>query len=626
MPELVRNRRELSKNTFCTCPHTNLWYGGESIGSQSGVQQGDPLGPLPFCLALQPLLQRLKEVHGNNGLDLAFGYLDDCVLAGSATTVALAFDDLQRAAAAIGLKVSMGRDKSLLVPCAGQSADLSNAVFPAQREVQTDGNFEFLGSPIGSPSFCCAHTTKRVAKAKTLLKALGELPDPSVALLLLRHCAAFCKLVYSCRVTPHSCHTTALNEFDASVQECFESFLCTGFSANEWSLATLSTSHCGAGLRASARHSAAAFLASTCSCYDLCRKLDPDHTVDLNNTTSSESLALADFNASVCPDDRLTPTADSEKFKQRELSKQIDNKILQDLKQAVSSDDKHAAHFELTSAPHTGSWLHATPSPNLGNYSEPLLFRLSVQRRLRAPILPEDTICHLCNGVLDKFGDHCLVCPNGGDRTRRHNHQRNLVYHYAQSAGLNPELEKPGLLQPRPFLGSLPENGVLPNDPTARRPADVYIPRWRQGLPLAIDFAITSGLRTEMVRSSLQDPAAALTAYEDHKRNHLHTERLCAEAHIGFAPAIQEADGGSWSISAQKVFSELAKNKAQLTGEPKDTLLRQLHENLSVSLHRDNARAIAKRVNSYIHNMSEVIEAATTLQSAAASLAAGPES
>jgi hypothetical protein len=79
-------------------------------------------------------------------------------------------------------------------------------------------------------------------------------------------------------------------------------------------------------------------------------------------------------------------------------------------------------------------------------------------------------------------------------------------------------------------------------------------------------------------------------------------------------------------VSPHRVFSELAKNKAQLTGEPKDTLLRQLHENLSVSLHRDNARAIAKRVNSYIHNMSEVIEAATTLQSAAASLAAGPES
>ena len=129
-----------------------------------------------------------------------------------------------------------------------------------------------------------------------------------------------------------------------------------------------------------------------------------------------------------------------------------------------------------------------------------------------------------------------------------------------------------------------------------------------------------------MVRPSTEDPAAALTAYEDHKRNHLHTARLCAEANIGFSPAVQEADGGSWSTSAQKVFSELAKNKAQLTGEPKDSLLRQLHENLSVSLHRDNARAIAKRAHSYTHNMAEVIEAATTLQSAAASLAADPES
>ena len=140
------------------------------------------------------------------------------------------------------------------------------------------------------------------------------------------------------------------------------------------------------------------------------------------------------------------------------------------------------------------------------------------------PIFEADGICSLCDGVLDKYGDHCLVCPCGGDRTRRHNFLRNVVFHYAASSGLAPELEKPGLLQPRPFTGPVAEDGSKPTDPEARRPADVYLPRWRRGTPLALDFAVTSGLRN--IPASIQDPAIAVTSYEDFKRNHLDTERM----------------------------------------------------------------------------------------------------
>ena len=56
---------------------------------------------------------------------------------------------------------------------------------------------------------------------------------------------------------------------------------------------------------------------------------------------------------------------------------------------------------------------------------------------------------------MDRFGDHALVCCGGGDRTRRHNLLRNMVFHAAASANLHPELEKPGLLPQRPIFGSL---------------------------------------------------------------------------------------------------------------------------------------------------------------------------
>ena len=58
-----------------------------------------------------------------------------------------------------------------------------------------------------------------------LLKALGEVPDPAVALLLLRHCASFGKLVFSTRTVPHTRHATALRVFDDAVFNCAETFL-----------------------------------------------------------------------------------------------------------------------------------------------------------------------------------------------------------------------------------------------------------------------------------------------------------------------------------------------------------------------------------------------------------------
>jgi len=233
---------------------------------------------------------------------------------------------------------------------------------------------------------------------------------------------------------------------------------------------------------------------------------------------------------------------------------------------------------------------------------------------MRMPIFEGDGICHLCEGVLDRFGDHCLVCPCGGDRTKRHNLLRNCVFHSAASSGLNPELEKPGLLQPRPAIGGYTENGQSPNL-EARRPADVYLPRWRRGTPIALDFAVTSGLRD--VPASIRDASSAVTAYEDFKRSHLDTDALCVAEGFTFCPMVVEAVGGAWGPAATKVFNELAKTKSITTGEPIDSLLMQLYQNLGIILHRENARAIVKRMATHSRAPSSILAAATTLQNQA---------
>ena len=192
-------------------------------------------------------------------------------------------------------------------------------------------------------------------------------------------------------------------------------------------------------------------------------------------------------------------------------------------------------------------------------------------------------------------------CVVEGEIAPADNLVRNMAYHAASAAGLNPELERPGLLPQRPLFGSLYENGGSMQEgdssPSARRPADVYIPRWRGGPPAAWDFAVTSGLRAEALSDSLSDPEKTLTKYEDLKCSYQETRTRCLEQGFSFYPMIVEAAGGSWSRTARSVWTELAKSSALANGELESpsscgVLLQQ---RLSMVLHRENARACLRR-------------------------------
>ncbi len=211
--------------------------------------------------------------------------------------------------------------------------------------------------------------------------------------------------------------------------------------------------------------------------------------------------------------------------RQKELSTALETTALTQQRSAEHSDDRRRAHLDLTSASGAGQWLHTPPCTAFQKDATPLLYKRMIQRWLRAPIFEAEFYCPLCDDVMDVYGDRCLVCACGGDRTKRHHLLRNETFHLCSAAGLAPELEKPGLLRPRPDLGGNQEDGSAASNNhsnEARRPADVYLPRYRRGAPACLDFAVTSGLRRDVLVTTLQDATAPARQYEDHKyQSHL---------------------------------------------------------------------------------------------------------
>eukprot|EP00731_Ephydatia_muelleri_P029957 Em0021g480a len=153
---------------FCGTP----W---EIYQSQSGVQQGDPMGPLLFSLVLNVVIKVIATHPECCDLCYHVWYLDDGVLAGPSSHVRKALDLLMELGPPLGLRVNIKKCEVFSSGCL--------AHFPIEMKQSSKPNLEILGIPIGDADFCSAVLDRKRSEAGFLLKRLedvGQVDPPGI--------------------------------------------------------------------------------------------------------------------------------------------------------------------------------------------------------------------------------------------------------------------------------------------------------------------------------------------------------------------------------------------------------------------------------------------------------------
>ena len=386
----------------CYAEPTSLFCGGEVLQSTCGVQQGDPLGPMLFSVAIHEVTEELVRM----GIQ-AVWYLDDGTIMGSPEEVARGYQLVAQKCAKWGLSVNAG--KCEVIALARQELDalrragLPMGVADDGRETQDaqpgtcfrripGGDFELLGAPIGSKAHCEEWMRLKVQEFFPLLRALKSMQDSQVAASLLRQCGAFSRVVFYMRCTGHTGAREYLETFDRKVEEA----LCGILGSDESELppearvqAGLAVRRGGLGIRWAVDHSEAAVLAAMSGTHDLCRKLDKDFQWD----ASGWADAAAAFNKRVAADQQIATDERPEKgVRQRVLSQAVEQRQHDEL--VERADDIGTARLLSLLLPYTGAFLTATPSWDTRvprkDFQAVVRFRLGVQ------VYDEGSTCDAC--------------------------------------------------------------------------------------------------------------------------------------------------------------------------------------------------------------------------------------
>ena len=190
--------------------------------SATGVQQGDPLGPLLFALALGELLEDYKvqvrkwdQELGGNAIAVRSFYCDDGVFVGHHTILQRTLDYFgSPKAKSYGLHLRL--DKCEVWWPKAPDADVRAKYPPGEKGVTQvwEPATRLLQAPIGECEAVRQMVRDDAEEARETIELIAEMEDLHVAFFLLRKCFGVCKMAYLLRTVPSALASDGAADYD----------------------------------------------------------------------------------------------------------------------------------------------------------------------------------------------------------------------------------------------------------------------------------------------------------------------------------------------------------------------------------------------------------------------------
>lgn len=518
---------------------TALKFDTHVISSQEGAQQGDPLGPLLFCLTIHPLLQSLSS-------QLIIGYLDDITLGGDEQTVAADVALVQAQGEALGLKLNINKCEFI-----NDSAHPSINIFQDFLKLTPDRSM-LLGSPLRTGEAMDAALLKRCDDLALAISRMNSLSSHD-ALILLKSSFSAPKVLHTLRSSPCTGHPSLL-KFDSIQRSGLCQITNSILSDTQWLQASHPVSDGGLGIRRVASLASPAFLASAASSSTLqdlilsrCN-LGPDASLGEIRSLWSSTLKI--------PYPSL-PLASKQKTWDRPF---LDLEKASILSQA--QDQHHRARLLAVSAPHAGDWLHTLPISNCGLRLDDECIRVAVGLRLGINLC-QPHLCP-CGFQVDARGTHGLSCKQSSGRSARHSHLNDLIWRALSRAGI-PSAKEP--------------SGLSRSD--GKRPDGMSLIPWQAGKNLIWDVTVADSLAPSYLHSTSHQPGAAA----ENSSNRKEAKYSALARSYMFIPLAFETLGPLGSKAANFI-SELGRRLSLVSKDHREGSF--LFQRISVAIQRFN--------------------------------------
>lgn len=534
---------------------SNLIFGENSLQSEEGIQQGDPLGPLFFCLAI-------KDLVGSLTTDLKIAYLDDITIGGEASVVADNFLTIESMAKDIGLSLNRGKCEIIGISQSSRSKFFDRGIILTEVPLE---KADLLGAPILSSDKLNSALINKVDALSIIGTRLSLMPAHD-ALFLLKNCMSIPKLAYILRSSPCAGHPQLIR-YDEEIRNILSTSLNIVISDQCWMQASLPVRWGGLGVRSAVSLAPSAFLASAASTDELQTKLLPSQLHSIPDLAIQSSLAVWHLNSDASSAVPVQPSSSKQRVWDDACCQVAVDALLN------SADVTSKARLLAAGSPHSADWLNAIPLSSIGLKLDDSSVRIAAGLRLGSPLMFPHTC--ICGGTVEHNGLHGLVCRQSAGRHSRHNAVNEVIQRGFSQAGILSDREPVGLVAA-----------------DGKRPDGVTLVPWSKGRSLAWDATCPDTFAASHISSTSQLAGAAANTAESSKK--LKYNGL--PQNVDFVPIGIETSG-SWGEEGLNFVKQLGRRIATVTKDPRSGTF--LLQRISLAIQRGNAICVlgTRRLN-----------------------------